>query len=99
MRQIAISGAGLAGTLLAIALAKRGYQIDLYERRPDPRGESIDFGRSINLALSARGSYGLSQVGLLDRVLAKAVPMKARAIHSVAGEVAYQPFGRNENEY
>jgi len=99
MSHVAIAGAGLAGTLLAIGLAKRGHTIDLYERRSDPRSGRIDFGRSINLALSARGAHALAQVGLLDRVLANAVPMRARAIHSVAGEVAYQPFGRHENEY
>lgn len=99
MQQIAISGAGLAGTLLAISLAKRGYQVDLYERRPDARGARVDLGRSINLALSARGSHALSRVGLLDRVLSNAVPMKARAIHSAQGEVAYQAFGRTADEY
>lgn len=99
MSRITIVGAGLAGTLLAIALARRGYEVDVYERRPDPRKARIDAGRSINLALSARGSHALSQVGLLERVLARAVPMRARAIHSVAGDVAYQPFGRTETEY
>jgi kynurenine 3-monooxygenase len=99
MQRIAISGAGLAGTMLAIMLARRGYGIDLYERRPDPRAARIDFGRSINLALSARGSHALAQVGLLERVLERSVPMKARAIHSESGEVSYQAFGRSSDEY
>ena len=99
MPEIAVVGAGLAGCLLAISLAERGYGVDVYERRPDSRGERVDFGRSINLALSARGAHALSRAGLLDRVLASSVPMRARAIHSVEGEVAYQPFGRDKNEY
>jgi len=99
MPRITIAGAGLAGTLLAIALARRGYEVDLHDRRPDPRRARVDGGRSINLALSARGSHALSQVGLLDRVLARAVPMRARAIHAVTGDVAYQAFGRTETEY
>lgn len=99
MPHVAISGAGLAGTLLAIMLAKRGYHVDIYERRPDPRGARIDFGRSINLALSARGSYALAQVGLLEQVLERSVPMRARAIHSVAGDIAYQAFGRTADEH
>jgi kynurenine 3-monooxygenase len=99
MRHVAIAGAGLAGTLLAIRLAQRGHSVDLYERRADPRTARVDFGRSINLALSARGSNALFQVGLLDEVLARSVPMRARAIHPVSGDVAYQPFGRDENEY
>ena len=99
MRHVAIAGAGLAGTLLAIRLAQRGHSVDLYERRADPRAARVDFGRSINLALSARGSHALSEVGLLDEVLANSVPMRARAIHPVSGDVAYQPFGRNASEY
>ena len=65
-QRVAISGAGLAGTMLAIMLANRGYSVDLYERRSDPRDARLDFGRSINLALSARGSHALAQAGLLD---------------------------------
>jgi kynurenine 3-monooxygenase len=99
MRHVAISGAGLAGTLLAIMLAKRGYRVDIYERRPDPRAARIDFGRSINLALSARGSHALAQVGLLEQVLERGVAMRARAIHSVTGEIAYQAFGRTTDEH
>lgn len=101
MRKIAIMGAGLAGTLLAIRLARRGYQVDLYERRPDVRGLRVDFGRSINLALSERGRHALSRVDgeLLARVEVHGVPMRARAIHSSEGKLGYQPFGRHEEEY
>jgi kynurenine 3-monooxygenase len=99
MQEIVIAGAGLCGTLLAIVLARRGHRVDVYERRPDMRGERADLGRSINLALSERGARALEQVGLLDRVLANAVPMKARAIHSVEGKIAFQAFGRTEREY
>lgn len=99
MSRITIVGAGLAGTLLAIALARRGYDVDLYERRHDVRKDRVDDGRSINLALSARGSHALAENALLERVLARAVPMRARAIHSVTGDVVYQPFGRNDDEY
>ncbi len=101
MRKVAITGAGLAGTLLAILLARRGYQVDLYERRPDVRGLRVDFGRSINLALSERGRHALSRVGrgLLERVEAHGVPMRERVIHSPEGKVSHQPFGRHDEEY
>ncbi len=99
MPQMAIVGAGLAGVLLAISLARRGYRVDVYERRPETRGGRVDVGRSINLALSARGAHALSRVGLLERVLAKSVPMRARAIHAVGGDIVYQPFGRTDSEY
>ena len=51
-----IIGAWLAGSLLAILLAKRGFKVSVYERRPDPRVAVVDAGRSINLALAARST-------------------------------------------
>jgi hypothetical protein len=42
-------------------------------------------GRSINLALSRRGIEALRRVGVLDAVLAEAVPMKGRFIHEKNG--------------
>ena len=54
-RRVAVVGAGLVGSLIACYLGRRGYQVDVYERRPDPRSESVERGRSINLALSERG--------------------------------------------
>jgi kynurenine 3-monooxygenase len=54
-RAITIIGAGLAGSLLAILLARRGWQVTVYERRGDPRVKGYESGRSINLALAERG--------------------------------------------
>ena len=59
-----IVGAGLAGSLMACYLARRGWRVSVYERRPDPRAAGFVGGRSINLALSARGIAGLAGVGL-----------------------------------
>ena len=36
-RSFTILGAGLAGSLAAIYLARRGFHVRLLERRPDPR--------------------------------------------------------------
>ena len=63
-KHIAIIGAGLVGSLLAIYLRKRGYEVSVFERRPDIRDEVNDEGRSINLALSNRGIRALEEVGL-----------------------------------
>ncbi len=49
MSNIVIIGAGLAGSLLAINLAKRGMTVDVYEARGDMRLERVEAGRSINL--------------------------------------------------
>ncbi len=98
-KRIVIAGAGLTGSLLSIFLAKRGYTVDVYERRPDMRKTSISAGKSINLAISARGLHALEMVGLDKEVLKNAVPMKGRMMHSEKGELSFQPYGKNDNEY
>jgi kynurenine 3-monooxygenase len=74
-------GSGLAGGLLGAYLGRRGYDVDLYERRADPREGNIVGGRSINLALSTRGIHALEQLGIADEVLRHAIPMRGRMIH------------------
>ncbi len=97
--EIAIVGAGLVGSLLAIFMAKRGFKIDVYERRVDMRKEQISAGRSINLAISTRGLKAMHLAGLDDDVLAQAVPMRGRMMHSKTGELTYQPYGKSDDEY
>ncbi|GIJ27589.1 kynurenine 3-monooxygenase [Micromonospora qiuiae] len=90
--EIAVVGAGLAGCLLACYLARRGYPVALYERRPDPRVGTPERGRSINLALADRGLDALRRIGLEEQVLADALPMRGRMIHPVVGEPQLQPY-------
>ncbi len=99
MTSIALVGAGLVGSLLALLLARRGLDVDVYERRPDMRKEAISAGRSINLAISERGINALSLVNLSQEVLAQAIPMRGRMVHSVVGDLAFQPYGTHESEY
>lgn len=99
MKKITIIGAGLAGTLLSLYLARRGYAVDVYEARSDIRRVADNGGRSINLALSCRGITSLKEIGLMDAVEKIMVPMRARAIHEENGEVTFQPFGRHKDEY
>jgi len=91
-------GAGLAGPLLATYLAKQGYSVEIFERRPDMRKESISAGRSINLALSIRGNHALKEVGLYDKIKSNTIPMKGRMIHGLNGGIHLQPYGQKENE-
>src|SRR5260370_2691872 len=74
-------GSGLAGGLLTAYLGRRGYDVDLYERRADPREGNMVGGRSINLALSTRGIHALEQIGIADELLKHAIPMRGRMIH------------------
>ncbi|MFC6082627.1 FAD-dependent oxidoreductase [Sphaerisporangium aureirubrum] len=92
MGEVAVVGAGLTGCLLACFLARRGYQVTLYERRPDPRGRPPERGRSINLALSERGLDALRRIGLDGQVMAGALPMRGRMVHPVRGTPGFQPY-------
>ena len=91
-RRVAIVGAGLAGCLLATLLGRRGVPVDVYERRPDPRLAGGERGRSINLAISARGLAALEEVGLREHALAQALPMHGRMIHSITNESSFRRY-------
>lgn len=93
-----IVGAGLAGALLAVMLAKRGFSVRLFERRPDPRRSESERGRSINLALAARGMRALERAGLLDEVRPLLIPMRGRMVHDRHGGTALHPYGQRDNE-
>ncbi len=95
MSKFVLVGNGLAGGLLAAYLGKRGHEVDLYERRSDPRAGNFVGGRSINLALSTRGIHALAQVGLAESVLAQAIPMQGRMIHSRRGDLHFAPYDRD----
>jgi kynurenine 3-monooxygenase len=95
---ITIIGAGLAGGLLATLLARRGWQVDVFERRPDPRRAGFEGGRSINLALAERGLHALREAGLTDTVMAQAVMMRGRMVHFADGTQQLQRYGRDDSE-
>lgn len=96
--RVVVVGAGLGGALMATALARAGYGVDLYERRSDPRAGHAPAGRSINLAISTRGLHALAQVGLERDVLDAAVQMPGRMIHSPTGDVTYQPYSKSRTD-
>lgn len=97
-KHIAIAGAGLVGSLLAIYLSKRGYRVSVYERRPDIRQRTLEAGRSINLALSNRGIRALEEVGAADAIKQIAIPMHGRMMHAVDSTLSFLPYGK-EGEY
>lgn len=94
-----IIGAGLAGALLAILLRQRGFSVDVFEKRDDPRRQGYQGGRSINLALAERGLNALRAAGLEAKVLDIAIPMRGREVHDRAGASNFQPYGLHPNEY
>ena len=95
---ITLIGAGLVGSLLAVFLAKRGYKVDIYERRSDLRCSDISAGRSINLALANRGIKPLEAVGLMAEVEKLLLPMGGRMVHDLEGQSHFQPYGQKAHE-
>lgn len=88
-----IVGAGLVGSLWAVYLAKAGYKVTIYERRPDIRKAEISAGKSINLALSTRGWKALKEVGVDKEIEPIAIPMYGRIMHDMEGHQTFQPYG------
>lgn len=97
--KITIIGAGLAGSLLSVYMAQKGFTVDVYERRPDMRKHDLGGGRSINLALSTRGIHALKEVGLYDEIKKIAIPMYGRMIHSTDSKTLFQRYGKDDSEY
>jgi kynurenine 3-monooxygenase len=91
-QRVAVVGAGLAGCLLATLLGRRGIAVSVYERREDPRVTGAERGRSINLAISARGLDALEHVGLREQALGQALPMHGRMIHGTDGTQGFQSY-------
>ncbi len=92
---ITIVGAGLGGAMMANYLGKAGFDVQVFERRPDIRLAKIVGGRSINLALSTRGIHALAEIGVIDEVMQTAIPMPGRMIHSLDGAARFQPYGKD----
>ncbi len=97
-KRLTLVGAGLAGPLLATLLARQGWQVDLFERRGDPRVHGYAGGRSINLALAERGLNALRTAGVDDDVLKQAVMMRGRMVHFADGRVQLQRYGKDDSE-
>ena len=96
--KVTIIGAGLAGSLLGIYLARKDFEVDIFERRPDMRSVDIGRGRSINLALSARCIHALQETAVTDKIMRIAIGMRGRLIHSATNELIFQSYGKEESE-
>ncbi|KAF8201673.1 FAD/NAD-binding domain-containing protein [Pholiota molesta] len=95
-----VVGAGPVGCLAAIALAMRGWSVDLYEGRPDIRlasSKAATEKRSINLAISHRGIAALEAIepAAAKQFLQSAIPMHGRMIHKLSGELDSQLYDRD----
>jgi kynurenine 3-monooxygenase len=98
MSKVIISGAGLVGSFWALALVKRGFEVELFEKRSDMRKDSVDGGRSINLIATSRALNAFKSIGIDKEIKKICVPVTGRMMHSLEGELTYQPYGRDESE-
>lgn len=95
---VTLIGAGLNGPLLGLELARRGFRVEIYERRADMRRVPIAAGRSINLAISTRGIHALKEAGLWEAMQRIVIPMKGRMMHSASSELTFQRYGKDDSE-
>lgn len=96
--EITIIGAGLVGSMMAIFLGQRGYKVNIFDKLPDIRKQSISAGRSINLALANRGIRPMQQLGIMDKVEKLLIPMKGRMLHDIDGDLQFQSYGQKADE-
>ncbi len=94
-KEAIVIGAGLVGALWAVFLARRGYAVKVFERRPDMRAAGYQGGRSINLAMSVRGWKAIDQAGIREEIDQVAIAMPGRMMHAKNGDLTFQPYGKD----
>lgn len=97
--KVTIVGGGMSGPLMAMYLARRGFEVEVFERRGDMRRERVEAGKSIKLTLAERGLHALRELGLEEEVREKCcIPLRGRVVHSGHGPVAFIPYGKDDSE-
>jgi len=97
-RKITIVGGGLVGAMLSVMLSRRGYEVTVFEKRPDMRKVKIPAGRSINLALAQRGIHALTAAGLMPQVEPLLIPMAGRMLHDLSRPEEFSSYGQRPHE-
>ncbi|HZF30350.1 MAG TPA: NAD(P)/FAD-dependent oxidoreductase [Gammaproteobacteria bacterium] len=95
--RIAIVGGGPAGSLLAILLARRKLA-PLVIERSESFSAAVQGGRSINLALAARGIEALRSAGIDRDVGELMIPMRGRMLHDARGTQRFLRYGQRRHE-
>jgi kynurenine 3-monooxygenase len=95
--QVGIVGGGLAGSLLGILCARRGLKPIIVERDASFDESATANGRSINLALAARGIEALRYAGVLASIEPLLLPMAGRRVHE-DGAQRFLPYGQRRDE-
>lgn len=93
MAKVIVVGAGLVGPVMAMYLAKSGHDVEIWEKRADPRQNHINNGSSVNLTLCRRGLVPIAEIGLEATILDRCVPVYGRLIHYNDGRTIFQAYG------
>jgi kynurenine 3-monooxygenase len=88
-----ILGAGPVGSNLAIRLADLGYSPVVVEKRPDPRLDDPDSGRTFNITLANRGVEAMPEDVRLS-IMGMTSPSRGRMLHLLDGSLMHQLYGR-----
>ena len=94
MKKVVIVGAGPCGLLLAHYLLRRDeqYQVDIYERRSDPRTIEFSKARTFPININERGLNALSKIeGFLDELKDISVEMTGTMLHQKNGKTRVTP--------
>ena len=95
---ITLIGSGLTGPLLAISLVERGFPVGSTNAVPTcARCESAPDVRSTWRSRPAAFTR-FDRPGIWHEIEKIIIPMRGRMMHSVAGELTFMPYGKDETE-
>jgi len=94
-KKVTIIGAGMGGSLLAIYLARRNFDVEIYESRESVENLPVVSYKSINQSLCVRGIRALQEVHLWDEVKKLCTREAGRIIHQKNG-LLYQAYGEKQ---
>ncbi|MEW5313392.1 MAG: hypothetical protein WDW38_004963 [Sanguina aurantia] len=84
-RKAVVVGAGPAGSTAAMFLAKQGFMVEVFEKRPDPEDDPVDPGRAYIIILIPRGQSALEELK---------IPLPTDPNFLTQGTVRHQPNGK-----
>lgn len=84
-KKAVVVGAGPAGSTAAMFLARQGFSVDVYERRPEPCHDAVDTGRAYIIIVIPRGQAALQELG---------VPLPSQQEYVTKGTVRHPKSGK-----
>ena len=97
--KITIVGAGPTGLYLAILLAQRGFQIEIFDRLSPTEIAHHSSSRSFSISFFKRGLDALEKVGVLPEITKQAVFLKGTVVHPPYASNVYVDHNFPGNPY